>query len=178
MLEPLQQALTGDSRPTLLLLWATAGLMLLIACVNVTHLHLVRSLERQRELAIRKALGSTRWQVIQPLMLESLLVSFVGAVAGIIFAFPAVRVLVAMAPREIPRASEIHLNGWVLAFTMALAVATALLSSLLPALRAARIDPAEALNSDTSRGMTRHGAAALRDGLVIAEVTATFVLAV
>lgn len=176
-LEPLQQALTGTVRSTLLLLWATAGLILLIACVNVTHLELVRSMERQREIAIRKALGSSRWQVVQPVLLEGLLVSLLGGTAGILLADPVVRVLLAIAPSELPRASQIHLNGWVLAFTLVLAVLTALVSSMLPALRAAKIDPAEALKRDTSRGIGRHEAATLRDGLVIAEVTATFVLA-
>ena len=177
VVETLRKTLTGDARPTLLLLWATAGLILLIACVNVTHLELVRSLERQREIAIRKALGSSRWQVIQPVMLEGLLVALLGGAAGVLLAFPAVRLLVAMAPAGLPRANEIHLNGWVLAFTLATAVVTALTASLLPALRAAKVDPAEALKRDTSRGMSRHGAAALRDGLVVAEVTATFILA-
>ena len=131
---PLQKALTGDARPTLLLLWATVGLILLIACVNVTHLQLVRSMERQREIAIRKALGSSGWQVMQPIILESLLVSLIGGVAGVLLAFPAVHVLIAMAPKELPRADEIHLNGWVLAFTLGLAVLTALVSSLFPRL--------------------------------------------
>ena len=174
---PLQQALTGDVRPTLLLLWATVGFILLIACVNVTHLQLVRSMERQREIAIRKALGSSRWQVMQPVILESLMVSLIGGMAGVLLAFPAAYVLVAMAPQELPRSNEIHMNGWVLAFSLALAVLTALASSMLPAVRASKVDPAEALKHDASRGMTRHGAARFRDGLVIAEVTATFVLA-
>ena len=175
--QPLQQALTGDARPTLMLLWSTVGFILLIACVNVTHLQLVRSMERHREIAIRKALGSSRRQVMQPIIIESLLVSLIGGAAGVLFAFPAVRVLVAMAPKELPRADEIHLNGGVLAFTLALAVLTALVSSVLPALRAAKVDPAEALKNDITRGMSRHGAGRVRDGLVIAEVAATFVLA-
>jgi predicted permease len=173
---PLQQALTGDARPTLLLLWATVGFILLIACVNVTHLQLVRSMERQREIAIRKALGSSRGQVMQPVILESLLVSLIGGMAGVLLALPAVRVLVAMASKELPRADEIHLNGWVLLFTLCLAVLTALTSSIVPALKAAKTDPAESLKHDASRGMSRHGAAKFRDGLVIAEVAATFVL--
>jgi len=175
---PLHEALTGDTRPTLLFLWAAVALILLIACVNVTHLQLVRAMERQRELAIRRALGSSSRQVIQPVILESLLVSLVGGAAGVLLAFPAVRVLVAMAPKELPRMNEIHLNGWVLGFTLALSVLTALASSILPALKAARVDPAETLKQDASRGMTRQGATTLRDGLVIAEVAATLVLAV
>jgi predicted permease len=175
--QPLQQALTGNARPTLLLLWATVGLILLIACVNLTHLQLVRSMERQREIAIRKALGSSRKQVMQPVIVESLLVSLIGGAAGALLAIPAVHALVAMAPSELPRAAEIHLSGWVLAFTLVLAVLTALASSLAPALRAAKVDPAGVMKQDSSRGMSRHGAAKLRDGLVMVEVAATFVLA-
>jgi putative ABC transport system permease protein len=175
---PLGEALTGKARPTLILLWATVGIILLIACVNVTHLQLVRAMERQREIAIRKALGSSRWQVMRPVILESLLLALLGCVAGILLAFPAVRILVAMAPQELPRANEIHLNGWVLIFTLALAVITSLVSSILPAMRAAKVNAADAMKQDASRGIGRKGAATLRDGLVVAEVAATFVLAV
>ncbi len=178
VLQPLKDALTGDSRATLMFLWAAAGLILLIACVNVMHLQLVRSMERQRELAIRRALGSSRWRVMQPVFLESVLVALIGGAAGVLLAFPTVRVLVAMAPKELPRTSEIHLNGWVLGFALALSVVTAMLSAMVPAMRAAKVDPAEALKSDSSRGMTRKSAGLLRDGLVVAEVAATFVLAV
>jgi predicted permease len=178
VLVPLKEALTGDSRATLIFLWAAAGLILLIACVNVTHLQLVRSMERQRELAIRRALGSSRWRVMQPVFLESLLVALIGGAAGVLLAFPTVRMLVAMAPKELPRASEIHLNGWVLGFALALSVATAVVAAMVPAMRAAKVDPSETLKSDSSRGMTRKSAGLLRDGLVVAEVAATFVLAV
>lgn len=178
VLQPLKDALTGDSRATLMFLWAAAGVILLIACVNVMHLELVRSMERERELAIRRALGSSRWRVMQPVFIESLLVALIGGAAGVLLAFPAVRILVAMAPRELPRMSEIHLNLWVLAFALGLSMVTAVLSATLPAMRAAKVDPAEALKSDSSRGMTRRKASFLRDGLVVAEVSMTFVLAV
>jgi putative ABC transport system permease protein len=173
----LQQALTGDARPTLLLLWAAVALILLIACVNLTHLQLVRSMERQQELAIRKALGSSSRQVMQPVLLESLLVSLFGGLCGVGLAIPALHALLATAPEDLPRASEIHLNGWVLAFTLALSLTATLLSSLLPARRAAKVNPADALKHDSSRGMSHHGASKLRDTLVIAEIAATFVLA-
>ncbi len=178
LLQPLQQALTGDARPTLLLLWATVALILLIACVNVTHLQLVRSLERQRELAIRKALGSSRWQVMQPVILESLLISLLGGVCGVLLAIPALHALLTIAPQDLPRAAEIHLNGWVLAFTLGLSLTTTLISSLLPARRASKVDPADALKQDSSRGISPRRASLLRDGLVVTEVTATFILAV
>ncbi len=176
--QPLRDALTADSRTTLLFLWAAAGVILLIACVNVMQLQLVRSMERERELAIRRALGSSRWRVMQPVFLESVLVALIGGTVGVLLAFPSVRVLVAMAPAELPRMSEIHLNLWVLGFALGLSSITAVLSATLPALRAANVDAAEALKSDSSRGTTRRRVSLLRDGLVVAEVAMTFVLAV
>jgi putative ABC transport system permease protein len=110
--------------------------------------------------------------------LESMLVAIIGGTAGVLLAFPTVRVLVAMAPQELPRTNEIHLNLRVLGFALGLSVVTAVLSAMLPAMRAAKVDPAEALKSDSSRGMTRHSAGLFRGGLVVAEVAATFVLAV
>ncbi len=178
VVEPLKDALTGDSRPTLIFLWAAAGLILLIACVNVMHLSLVRSMERQRELAIRRALGSSRWRVMQPVFLESMLVALLGAATGILLAFPTLHLLVALAPQELPRTSQIHLNLRVLAFALALSILTAVLSAILPALRAAQVDPAEALKSDSTRGLTSRSSTLFRSSLVVAEVAATFVLAV
>jgi putative ABC transport system permease protein len=178
ILQPLQQSLTEEARPTLLLLWAAVALILLIACVNVTHLQLVRSMQRQRELAIRKALGSSRWQVMRPVILEGLLLSLLGGACGVGLAIPAMHALLAIAPEDLPRAADIHLNGWVLAFTLGLSLAATLVSSILPARRAAKVNPADALKHDSSRGISRHDASALRDGLVVAEITMTFVLAV
>jgi len=175
---PLRDEMTGYARSTLLLLWAGVTIILLIACVNVANLQLVRSLERQRELAIRRALGSSRWQVMRPVLLEGLLMALAGGLAGILLAWPTVRLLVATAPRVLPRASEVHLSLPVLGFTLGLSVLTAVLFSLVPALRAAKVDPAEALKQNISRGMSSKRSAALRNGMVVAEVSATFVLAV
>ena len=178
ILQPLQRALTEEARPTLLLLWAAVALILLIACVNVTHLQLVRSMERQRELAIRKALGSSRWQVVRPVVLEGLLLSLLGGAGGVGLALPAMHALLDIAPEDLPRAADIHLNSSVLAFTLGLSLAATLVSSILPARRAAKVNPADGLKHDSSRGISRHDASALRDGLVVAEITMTFVLAV
>ncbi|MGA9670740.1 MAG: ABC transporter permease, partial [Terracidiphilus sp.] len=175
---PLKDEMTGYARSTLLLLWGGVTIILLIACVNVANLQLVRSLERQRELAIRRALGSSRWQVMRPVLLEGLLMALMGGVGGILLAWPAVRLLVANAPRELPRAAEIHLSLPVLAFTLCVSILTAVLFSLVPALRAAKVDPAEALKQNILHGMNSKRSTALRNSLVVAEVAATFVLAV
>src|ERR1700678_3927495 len=87
---PLKDAVIGDARSTVLLLWAGVAIILLIACVNVANLQLVRSLGRQRELAIRRALGSSRWQVMRPVLLEGLLMALAGGVAGVLLAWPTV----------------------------------------------------------------------------------------
>ncbi len=175
---PLQQELTGKVRPMLMLLLAAVSMVLLIACVNVAHLMLARSIDRQRELAVRTALGSSRWKLAQLVLAESFLVSLMGACLGVLLALPVLRILLVMAPADLPRAAGIHLNGWVLAFTLALSLLTTILSSLVPARRASKIDPVEALKADSSRGISAKSASALRNGLVMAEIAATFLLAV
>ncbi|WP_026442009.1 ABC transporter permease [Pseudacidobacterium ailaaui] len=175
---PLREQLTGEVRPMLVLLLAAVGMVLLIACANVTHLMLARSMDRQRELAVRTALGSSQWKMGQLVLAEGFLVSLAGALLGVLLAVPVLHVLLAMAPADLPRAAEIHLNGWVLAFTLALSALATVLSSLFPARKAAKIDPAEALKADSSRGASAKSASALRHGLVVAEVAATFLLAV
>ena len=175
---PLQEQLVGSARPMLLLLMASVGLILLIACVNVTHLYLARSIERHRELAVRTALGSSRQQLGQLVVIESLVLSIAGAIAGIALALPLVKLLVSIAPQNLPRANDIHLNLWVLAFTGGIALVTTVLASLLPARQATKIDPIVALKEDGSRGMSGRHSFQLRKALVVAEVAATFVLAV
>ncbi len=175
---PLQRALTDDTRPTLLILWAAAGFVLLLVCVNVMQLQLVRSIDRQRELAIRRALGCSRWRVVQPVFLESLLLALAGVAGGVVLSVPTLRLLLALAPAELPRAAEIGLHTPVLVCALTLGVLTAVISAAAPALRATAVDPADALKVDTSRGSTSRGVGHLREGLVMAEVAVTFVLAV
>jgi putative ABC transport system permease protein len=151
---PLQEEEVGSVRPMLLLLMFAVGLILLIACVNVMHLYLARSVERRRELAVRTALGSSRAQLGRLVMMESLLLSVGGALVGVALAIPLVKVLVNVAPQGLPRADEIHLNWWVLAFTAGMALVTTVVASLAPARQATKIDPMVALKEDSSRGMT------------------------
>jgi putative ABC transport system permease protein len=175
---PLREQLVGPVRPMLLLLMFSVGLVLLIACVNVTHLYLARAIERQRELAVRTALGSSRLRLGRMVVLESLLLSLTGAGLGLLLAMPTIRLLVSIAPSDLPRAGEIHLNFWVFAFTAGIALFATVAASLVPARQAARVDPIRALQQDTSRGMSSRHSFLLRNGLVIAEVAAAFVLAV
>jgi predicted permease len=175
---PLQEQLVGSVRPMLLLLMASVGLILLIACVNVMHLYLARAVDRQRELAVRTALGSSRAQLGRLVLVESLILSAAGGLLGILLAVPAVRLLVSIAPAGLPRAGEIHLNLGVLAFTAGIALVATLAAALVPARQATRVDPMVALKQDSSRGMSSRHSSRLRSSLVVAEVAATFVLAV
>lgn len=177
-LVPLQEQLVGSVKPMLLLLMSSVGLVLLIACVNVTHLYLARAVERQRELAVRTALGSSRLRLGRMVIMESLLLSIAGAALGIMLAVPIVKVLVSIAPAGLPRAGDIQLNFWVFAFTGGIALIATLAASLVPARQAARVDPIMALKQDSSRGMSSRRSFLLRNGLIIAEVSAAFVLAV
>ncbi len=162
----------------LLLLMYSVGLVLLIACVNVMHLYLARAVERQRELAVRTALGSSRMRLGRMVVLESLVLSAAGALLGIAIAVPIVKLLVSIAPSDLPRAGEIQLNLWVFAFTAGIALIATVAAALVPARQAARVDPIKALQQDSSRGMSSRHSFLLRNGLVIAEVAAAFVLAV
>jgi predicted permease len=175
---PLREQLVGSARPMLLLLMVSVGLVLLIACVNVTHLYLARSVERRRELAVRTALGSSRLRLGRMVVLESLLLSAGGAALGMAMAAPIVELLASIAPADLPRAGEIHLNFWVFAFTAGIALLATVAASLVPARQAARVDPISALKQDSSRGMSSRHSFLLRNGLVIAEVAAALVLAV
>jgi putative ABC transport system permease protein len=174
----LQESLVGPVRPMLLLLMFSVALILLIACINVMHLYLARSIARQRELAVRMALGSSRMQLGGMVMTESLLLSVCGAALGMLLAMPIVRVLVSLAPTKLPRAGEIHVNIWVFGFTGVVALLATVAAALVPARQAGRVDPITAMKQDSSRGMASRHSSRLRSGLIVAEVSAAFVLAV
>jgi putative ABC transport system permease protein len=133
---PLLESLVGGTRPLLTLLTGCALLVLLIACVNVANLLLARASARERELAVRAALGGGRGRLIRQLLTESVVVSFAGAVAGLSLAALGLRSLVSVLPAGVPRASEITMNEAALGFTAAVALLTGIAFGLLPALRA------------------------------------------
>jgi putative ABC transport system permease protein len=147
---PLRESVVGGARPTLLLLFAAVGLVLLLACVNVATLYVERASAREREIAIRAALGAGRARIVGQLLTESLIVAGLGAVAGLALAMAGVRVLVAMLPAGTPRAEEIAVDGHVLAF--ALAAVSGLAFGMLPALRATRLDVQTSLRRDGRTG--------------------------
>ncbi len=167
---PLRELLTGSVRPMLYLLLGAVLLVLLIACANVSNLLLARATVRTREIAVRAALGASRAAIIRMLAIESLTLAVFGGVLGIVLAAWGTRALLHFAPANLPRANEIHLDYTVLAFAMGLALLSAAVFGVLPAMQVSRVE-------FSSRGLLRGGSHRLRNSLVIAEIALSFVLA-
>jgi putative ABC transport system permease protein len=174
----LQEQLVGRIRPTLRLLMGSVAVVLLIVCANITHLQLVRATQLRREITIRTALGATRGALTRRAGLEVLLLALAGCAAGVLIALPALRLLIQLAPQEIPRLTEIHLNFDVVLYSFLISVATMSLAAMLPLWRAWKVDPAGAMKQDASRGTESRGSGRLRQGLVIGEVALTLMLSV
>jgi len=172
---PLQKDVVKRARLPLLALLVAVGLVLLIACGNVANLLLARATSRKREMAVRCALGATGARLARQVLAESLLVSGFGGAAGILLANLGVRVLLALHPASLPRLNEIAVDGWVLAYTAAISLGTALLFGLAPALQASRPDLRDAL-AEGSRSSQRLTKSKLASGLVLGQVALSVVL--
>ena len=176
-LTPLYERIVGDVRPALLILMGTVGFVLLIACANVANLTLSRTIERQREIVIRSALGAGRGRVVRQLLTESVILSLAGGAAGLLLAKWAMEALPALRGIDIPRAVSIRLDPPVLLFTLCVSVLTGVLFGLLPAIEAARVDLNHGLTGGTRTAGTRRGQR-LRGGLMAAEIALAFVVVV
>jgi len=163
-----------DMRTAVLTLQAAVGFVLLIACANVANLLLARAAGRQRELAIRMALGAERARIIRLILVESVVLSGMGAAAGLVFAWWGLAGLSALAPKDSPGFRDVHVNVAVLAFTVLLSLVAALISGLAPALQAVR----QNINATLSQGGRSVGSGArwVRNGIVIAQVALALVL--
>ena len=173
---PWAAALLQDVRPAAQMLLAAVAFVLLIACANLTNLVLARSATRQRELAVRLALGAARWRLARHLLTESLLLALAGGVLGLAAAYAGLRFADAVIPAQF-RMLGLHagLSARVLAWSLVVSSASGLLVGLLPALLATRTDPHESLKGDVRAGGTRAGRR-LRQALVVAEVALSVVL--
>ncbi len=178
-MESLTNMVVGRFKTTLYIVLAAVGLLLLIGCGNVANLLLARATTREKEFAIRSALGANRWRLIRQLLVESLILAVGGATVGTLLAWGGLKSLVALMPQNIiPAEAVIRLNMPVLAFTLGVAVLTALVFGLVPALKAARKDLNEPLR-DSGKGISggfRHGR--LRDAVVVLEVGLSLTLLV
>lgn len=175
---PLQEEIVGTIRPILRLLMASVGVVLLIVCANIVHLQLVRATRLRREVTIRTALGATRLTLARRSGLEVVLLAVAGCAAGIMVAVPALKLLIQLAPPEIPRLGDVRLNLDVIAFSFFVSVVTMAVTALLPLWHWWRVDPASAMKQDSARGLESPGSGWLRQGLVAAEVALTLMLCV
>jgi Acidobacterial duplicated orphan permease len=168
----------GDTRPALAILLACVGLVLLIACLNVANLMLARATARERELAIRAALGASRWRIARQLLTESLALSLAGGLVGVLLSLWALELLVKIAPADIPRLAVIGLDGSVLAFALVISVLTGVLSGLAPILGTTRPDLAASIRSADKSGAAGTASRRLRSTLVAGEVAISLILLV
>ncbi|MEO8662128.1 MAG: ABC transporter permease [Bryobacteraceae bacterium] len=173
---PFQEELVREVRPVLLLLLGAVTFVLLIACTNVANLLLVRASGRQREVAVRIAMGATRGQILGQLLVESLILSMAGALGGLLLAYWSVRVMALALPYLLPRMDGFAFDAPVIAFTLGLAMITALLFGLIPALQLAASDLQGSLRDGGRGASTGRGKQHLRAGLVAVEVALSLVL--
>jgi len=176
-LQPLGLHMVAKVRPAILALMGSAIFLLLIACANVANLLLVRASLRERELAVRAALGGSRWRLIIPLLTEAFLVALVGALVGIGLAAIGIHVLRVLAPTNLPRLDTIQINGYVVGFTALMCLAATAIFGMVPAWRASKPGVANLLRG-SSRNAGLLGNSTLRNAVVMVEVALAFVLLV
>ncbi len=174
-MRPLLEIFVGDIRRALWVLFAAVAFVLLIACANIANLLLARAQSRQKEMAIRAAMGAGRWRIARQLLTESVLLALIGGTFGMLIAQWGIKLILYVSPDAIPRSREISLDWRVLAFTVGLSFVTGILFGLVPALQAGIVDVHETLK-ETGRGTS--GKHWVRSSLVVVEVATTLVLLV
>ena len=172
-LRPLLEIFVVDVRRALWVIFGAVGFVLLIACANIANLLLARATARKKEMAIRTAVGASRWRIARQLLTESVLLSVIGGSIGLVLARWGVDLILYVSPNAIPRSREIGLDWKVLAFTVGISFLTGILFGLIPAIQAGEVDVHETLK-ETGRGTT--GRQWLRSSLVVVEVATTLVL--
>jgi predicted permease len=175
-LQPLKDTVVGSIQTVLWVVMGTIGVVMLIACTNVANLLLVRADARQQELAVRSALGAGRWRIARELLLESVTLGLLGGAAGMAVAYAGLRLLMAIGPGQLPRLSEVSLDGWSLAFALILSVLSGLFLGAIPILRYApsrqRLNVLGATRTASTSRERQRG----RNLLVVAQVVMALVL--
>jgi putative ABC transport system permease protein len=176
-IEPMHQDLVAEVRPVILALMGAVVFVMLIACANVANLLLVRAAARERELAVRAALGGSRLRLIRQLLAESVLLATIAAVTGVGLALFGIDLLLALGPENLPRINRVNVDPTVIAFTVAASLVSAVLFGLVPALRASRPDVMDLLRR-AGRTTNLSTGSWLRNAVVVVEVALAFVLLV
>ena len=172
---PLRDYMVGQVRTALWILLGAVGMVLLVACTNVAHLALARASGRAREMAVRSALGAGRARLVRQMLSESVLLAILGGLAGVFLAWWGTAALAGLSPKELPRAHEIRIDMPVLLFALVVSTLAGVLFGLVPAMRASRVDPNEALK-DMGRSTEGRSRFTYRNALVTVELALAFVL--
>jgi predicted permease len=175
---PLNDLIAGPTRPLMMLLLGAVGLLLLIACVNVANLTLARGTERQKEIAVRIALGAGRKRLIRQLLVESTLLGVLGGSLGLFAAYAGVKALVTLADQILPRAHEVSLDHTVLLFTLAISIVSGILFGIVPALSATKGDLNKSLKEAGRSKSDGRGHQRIRDAFVVAQIALALLLVI
>jgi putative ABC transport system permease protein len=174
----LQDQLVGNVRPSLLVLLGAVIFVLLIACANIANLLLARSTSRQKEIALRAALGASRFRIVRQLLTESMVLSVLGGALGLLLSLWLTKLLIAISPANSPRFDEIRPDARVFVFTIGLTIITSVVFGLAPALQASRLDQSEALKEGSRGNAGGARSNRIRSGLMVAEIAMSFMLLV